>query len=119
LLNVVEELELPAPPSELGGEDQVIFPAQLLRLVVLTVRSDFEVAEQGWVRIWATLPDGREATPNEFPVDLSEASWHRSIITIPGPPVVAEGVYRFLVDCRSKDDDWGEPFDIPFLLTFA
>ena len=115
LINVVEEVQLPAQPPQSLPEavSRNISPA-LLELVVLWVRSDMEGPERGFGRV-RYIPPGGSATPlgQDFEVDLSTFLRLRSRLRLAGLPTTGEGNFLFKIDGRVAGGEWAQMFELP------
>ena len=122
LLNIIEEITIPAEPpliEQPAGEDisQLIGPG-LFDFVILWSRSDPEVAEHGLGRIRLLLPNNEPLfTSTEFEVDLTRYLRSRLRSKFPGFPTrrgeIIRGIYDFVVESRSEGDEWEERFVLP------
>ena len=112
---MIEEVEVAAPSPEVAPGDAFpeILTPQVFDLVILFARSDHDVPERSRGRVRAVRPDGVEAVPQEFDIDLTQFARSRMIVKIPGIPVAGEGIYRFLVDCANDNSEWTIPFEVP------
>lgn len=124
LFNVIEEVTVPAqPPLALS---QMNIPAGvspgMFELVVLWVRSDFEVSERGRGRVRLLVPTAKgallvsaakDALIRDFEVDLTQFLRLRTRLRFPGLPVGDTGTYRFVIQGKAGDSEWSTMFELP------
>jgi len=115
LFNVIEEVQIAAQPpvnlSELNVP-AVVIPL-MFELVVLWVRSAFEMPERGRGRVRVIVPGAKIAGSQEFEVDLTQFLRARTSLRIPGLPVGDTGIYRFVVEGKAGDSEWATMFELP------
>ena len=116
LVNVVEELTLPAAPPEIAATSD---PSQLkpvsLAIVTLFARSDPSVPESGEAQIKIVAPDGRIGLSGQISVDLIQHERLRAIgrtFQMPFPDRLA-GQYLLKVEVKTAGLDWEEMFSLP------
>ena len=116
LIEVIDELTVPVPPPQTLGESDEEFSATLdFRLTVFWARSDHRIPERGQSRVKLVAPDGRESTPVEQEIDLTQFPRMRSIGRMIGSPLplTQEGQYRFIIEVKTPDSDWQEVSELP------
>ena len=113
VFNVIEEMRFlgAAPASEPGETAHAIDSP--FRLLASIARSAPAVEERGSARVTIVGPDGLTHPAADVEVNLSDFETFRVWFNYSGLPVSVDGVYRFLVDCKSDGGDWGEPFEVP------
>jgi hypothetical protein len=131
LFNVIEELQLAAPPPEVDdqpaglpeiGDQPGAAPANVLygpmELVILFVRTESEVPERHVARVDIRPPDSQvTARTGTFEVDLSHFKRLRHRSHLPGIPMATEGsvegTYTFRIELRAEDDSWQSAYEFP------
>ena len=114
LINVVEEVHVPAqPPGSLPEAVSKNLVPGLLELVVLWARSDAEIPERGLGRVRIVTPAVGETIANDFDVDLSRFLRLRSRLKLPGLPPGGEGTYLFKIGGKPAGGEWTELFELP------
>lgn len=115
LFNIIEEVQIPAPPpldlSQTTIPLGVFLP--VLELMTLWVRSDLEAPERGRGRVRIIVPGAKVALAPEFDVDLTQFLRLRTRLRFPGLPVGDTGIYRFVVQGKAGDSEWSTMFELP------
>ena len=122
LLNIIEEITVPAEPPLVaqpteGDISQLIGPG-LFEFAILWARSDPEIEEHGQGRMRLLLPNNDPLfTSTEFEVDLTRYLRTRLRSKFPGFPTrrgeILQGIYHFVIDGRSGEEEWEENFVLP------
>ena len=115
LIEVIDELTVPAPPPELvteaNGELGMLFDGNL---VILWARSDLGTPEKAQVRSRIIAPNGGEARTGEVEVDLTEIVRARAIGRIAELPLFTQvGEYTIKIETKAHDSEWREVFELP------
>lgn len=115
LIDVVEEIQVTAMPPQVEPGDPAyqLLATNVVEFVVLFGRSNFDTPETSRGRVSLKTPSGTSTNAHEFEVDLSHNLKHRFRLKIPGIPIDGEGIYNFLVDCKTGTGDWDEKFVLP------
>ena len=115
LIDVIEEIQISAIPPQVEADDSgsALLAANVVELIVLFGRSEFNTSEKGRGRLRLLTPNGTSSSAHEFEVDLTNNLKHRFRLKIPGIPIQGEGIYYFLVDCKTDADNWEEKFALP------
>ena len=116
LIEVVEQLNVPAPPP--GSVDRPDGQSSSLLdmwAVVLWARTDYDAPEKSKARLKMVTPDGEESLSQEYEVDLTHAPRVRAAMRIVGFPVsvVREGEHLLKVEVQTSASDWNEEFELP------
>lgn len=116
LINVVDEITVPAPPPQ-GPLGSVIERIEILdlHLAILWARSNPDVPERGEARITVVAPDGSISVSPEVAVDLSQSQRMRAVGHLLDSPFPnwQEGQYLFKIESKTADLDWQEMFELP------
>ena len=115
LIEVIDELTVPAPPPELmaetDGELSMLFDGDL---VILCTRSDLDTPEKAQVRSTIIAPNGGEARTGEVEIDLTDIVHARAIGHIAElPPLTQGGEYTIKIETKVHDSEWQEVFELP------
>ncbi len=114
LFNVIEEIAVSAePPTEAAGTDTTAVARGDFELVVLWARSDEEASEKGTGRVRILDPDGKALGGADSDVDLSTFLRLRSRNRFMVFPVTKLGMYDFVVEYKTADEDWTIMFNVP------
>jgi len=115
LINMIEEIQITAMPPQVEADasGSALLAGNVVELVVLFGRSDFNTPEKGRGRVRLQTPNGTSSNAHEFEVDLTHNLKHRFRLKIPGIPIDGEGIYYFLVDCKTDANNWEEKFVLP------
>ena len=116
VFNVIDEMRfLAAPPESEPGEVAGMIPYQF-RLLASIARSAPSLQERGNARVTIISPDGLEHRRADVEVNLEDFGAYRVWFNFSGLPVSSAGTYRFLLDCKTADGEWGKPFEVPVLV---
>ena len=116
LINVVDELTVPASPPE--GPPGAVFESIVilnLRMAILWTRSIPSVPEVGEARVKVVAPDDSISFSPQLEVDLTQGPRERALGHLLNSPFPSwrEGEYLFKIEARSADFDWQEMFELP------
>ena len=116
LINVVDELTVPASPPQ--GPPGAVFESIVLldlSMAILWVRSSPDVPESGEARVKVVAPDDSISLSPQLEVDLTQRPRVRALGHMLNSPFPSwqEGEYRFKIEAKTNDLDWQEMFELP------
>ena len=119
LIEVIDELTVPAPPPR-GTEEPTEEFGLLLdaRLVILWSRDNIGVPEIGISRTRLVAPDGRESLSPEIEIDLTHFPRSRSIGrfgAFPFPPTHV-GEHFFKIEVKTPASEWVQVSELPLMI---
>ena len=119
LIEVIDELTVPAPPPRRPNEPTDEIGLLLdARLVILWSRDDINAPETGISRTRLVAPDGRESLSPEIEIDLTHFPRSRSIGRLgafPFPPT-HEGEHLFKIEVKTSANKWVQVAELPLLI---
>jgi hypothetical protein len=124
LINVVEDVGLPAEPPEPGAaqsaEDISRLSPSNLEMVIWWARTEERTSERGRGRVSIVLPNDQTAITQEMDVDLTSFLRVRSRVHFPGLPDGGPGTYRYQLEYRSgANGEWERKFEYPLRVTIG
>jgi hypothetical protein len=101
LVDVLEDVQIPAPPPEYlePGKPQLMIPLRFA-IVGLWERADENDAGQTPARIRMTAPDGKAIGGAPFEINLALTARFRSLSEAPGMPYLGPGYYTVKLETQ-------------------
>ena len=112
IFDVIEQINVNVEP-----EKTVRIPMHF-DLVSVCVKSEIDNSESGVLRVSLCTPKGISKHICEVNIELSDSNFFRSIISFSGIELTGSGLYKFLIEIKQNDDDWGIVSEIPFTVSY-
>jgi hypothetical protein len=112
IFDVIEQIIVFAEP------DQTVNIPMQFEIFSLWMRSVLDTPAKGVSRISLNDPNGVSKKHIEVNIELTEATFFRSIIKVSAIELRGPGKYNFIIELKQKDEKWKKMSSIPFVVTY-
>ena len=112
IFNVIEQINVNAEP------DQTIRIPMRFDLVSVWVKSDVNNSENGRSRVSLCNPNGTSNNICEIDIKLIDSTFFRSILNFSGIELKGPGMYRFIIEFMTDEQEWEKVSEILFTVNY-
>ncbi len=112
VFDVIEQINVKGEP------DQTIRIPMRFDLVSVWMKIETKDLDKGVSRISLSKPGDIISNISEVEINLTEATFFRSIIQFSGIELTGPGLYKFVIEFKQTNDDLAEVSEIPFVVTY-